>query len=146
MHGKSVRPEAAGNRARLKLADVRLVMALLVTVMLASAPAYAAKLKLPPGMGGVPDIGVVPCKVFSEMTVISPVGIRHSLLTWAAGNFAASSGKSLQELIDAAELVGQRWDFDRLTVHMVEYCAANPSAFTRDAVDNLGQQLIKAAP
>lgn len=143
MHGKSVRPEVADSRAMLKSLKVGSVAALLVTgLMLAGAPADAAKLKLPQGMGGVPDIGAIPCEVFSKMIVPGPKGTRLSLLTWAAGNFAASSGKSLQELVDAAELAGESWDFDRLTGHMVGYCAANPTALTRDAVADLGQRLI----
>lgn len=108
---------------------------------LATAPASAELLKLPQGMGGVSDIGAIPCKVFGEMTVVAPKGTRLSLLTWAAGYYAGTTGKSLYDVVSAANHAGTEWDFERLTGHMADYCAANPTAPTSEAVKDLGRQL-----
>jgi hypothetical protein len=113
-----------------------------IATLLISESAVAAKLKLPQGMGGVPDIGAIPCSVFSEMLVVGPLGTRHSLLTWANGYWYAQTGKATDELLAIAEAGGDSWDFERLTDHLVAYCAANPEAVTRDAVTSLGAELI----
>lgn len=118
-----------------------LLAAAVAAVCLGAMPAQAAKLKLPAGMGGVPDIGAIPCAVFSEMIVVGPLGTRHSLLTWAGGYFLASHGKTLQEMVDAAGTSGEKWDWRRLTTGLVDYCAAHPEELTREAVKDLGRQL-----
>lgn len=110
-------------------------------LLLAAAGASAGRLKMPEGMGGVPDIGAIPCSVFNQMLVVGPRGTRHSLLTWAAGYFQATTGKTLDQLVTAAEAGGQSWDWERLSGHFVSYCAANPKALTSDAVKDLGRQL-----
>lgn len=108
----------------------------------AAATTTAADLiKLPSGMGGVSDIGAIPCSVFSEMTVVAPQGTRLSLLTWAAGYYAGTSGKTLSEVAAAAGKPGQAWDYGRLTGHLVDYCKANPKAATSEAVIDLGRTL-----
>lgn len=108
---------------------------------LAGGGASAELLRLPPGMGGVSDIGAIPCEVFSQMTVVAPQGTRLSLLTWAAGYYAGTSGKTLAEAVAAANTTGARWDFDSLTGHLVAHCAAHPGAVTREAVQDLGRKL-----
>ena len=111
----------------------------LVTLVLlfAAGGAPAAKLKMPAGMGGVPDIGAISCTVFNEMMVIGPLGTRHSLLTWAAGHYTATTGKSLEQLAAEAGQAGQTWNYDRLAEQLVAYCAANPKAMTSDAARTL---------
>ena len=105
--------------------------------------AIAAKLKLPQGMGGVPDIGAIPCGVFNRMLVIGPLGTRQSLLTWAGGYYYAQNGKTIDEMVTIAEKAGEPWDFDRLTDHFADYCENNPEAITREAVISLGGLLIQ---
>ena len=114
----------------------------MVTTMLLSNAVLAEKLKLPAGMGGVPDIGAIPCEVFNNMMVIGPLGTKRLLLTWAEGYYFAKSGKTMDEIIESAAQAGQTWDFDNLTGHLVDYCAADPEALTSAAVVDLGEQLL----
>ena len=104
---------------------IKLVVAMACTVLLSHA-ASAEKLKLPAGMGGVPDIGAISCAVFNKMMVVGPLGTKRLLLTWAEGYYHAKSGKTIDEIIEAAEKAGQAWDFDSLTGHLVDYCVADP--------------------
>ncbi|WKZ11644.1 MAG: hypothetical protein QY320_11215 [Gammaproteobacteria bacterium] len=127
---------------RVALLRPVLRVALIIGLLFGSAGVPAANVKLPAGMGGVPDIGAIPCRVFSQMIVVGPLGTRLSLLTWAAGYFAATSGKTLDEVVTAAaEAGGGEWTFDRLTAHLVDYCAAKPEAATAAAVRDLGTTL-----
>jgi hypothetical protein len=95
-------------------------------------------------MGGVPDIGAIPCEVFNNMMKIGPLGTRRSLLTWAEGYYHAKSGKTIDEILVDANKAGHSWDFDSLTGHFVDYCAANPEAQTSAAVIDLGERLLNA--
>ncbi len=119
------------------------VPALLAGLLLgiAAPHAMADRVRLPEGMGGVSDIGAIPCTVFSQMTVVGPLGTRLSLLTWAAGYFAATSGQTLDDVAAAAGKAGSPWDFERLTTHLVDYCAAHPEARTAAAVKDLATTL-----
>jgi len=117
-------------------------LVLMVFTALLSNTVSAEKLKLPAGMGGVPDIGAIPCDVFNKMMVVGPLGTKRLLLTWAQGYYHAKSGKTLDEIIEAADEAGQTWDFDSLTGHLVDYCAAEPEALTAAAVADLGNQLL----
>jgi hypothetical protein len=112
-----------------------------IVLLLATGSASAGKLVLPPGMGGVPDVGAIPCAVLSDMMRIGPLGTRHSLLTWTAGYLKALSGQSLQELVDAASANGRSWTYVQLGDDLVAYCAANPKAVTADAAANLAGKL-----
>lgn len=122
------------------------ISALFATICLTAESVLASKLKLPSGMGGVPDIGAIPCEVFNNMLVIGPLGTRRSLLTWAEGYYFAQSGKTIDELLEGAEKAGNLWDFNSLTDHLVEFCAANPDAVTSSAVIDLGEQLLGDTP
>jgi hypothetical protein len=119
------------------------VLIVLGAMFAAAGPAVAAKLKLPEGMGGVPDIGAIPCSVLTKMLVVGPKGTRLSLLTWANGYYYATYAATTEELLDAAESAGESWDFDRLTDHLVGFCAKNEDALTREAVIDLGEQLVQ---
>jgi hypothetical protein len=113
-----------------------------VAVPFIAVPSAAAPLKLPEGMGGVPDIGAIPCSVLTQMMVVGPKGTRLSLLTWAEGYYFAKTGKSLDEILESRPAEEQN-DFFGLTDHLVDYCAANPEVITRDAVIDLGAKLIQ---
>jgi len=117
-------------------------LVLTALIFFLSNTASADELELPPGMGGVPDIGAIPCDVFNKMMVIGPLGTKRLLLTWAQGYYFAKSGKTMDEIIEAAEKAGEKWDFDRLTGHLVDYCAADPDALTSAAVVDLGESLL----
>jgi hypothetical protein len=108
---------------------------------LTAGGAAAGKLVMPKGMGGVPDIGAIPCSVFNEMIVVAPLGTRHSLLTWSAGYLQAVTGKSLQDVADAADAAGGPWTYDRLAGELAAFCAANPKSATRDAAADLSRKL-----
>jgi hypothetical protein len=125
------------NRPRHALAGVALAALLAV----AAGPAAAEKLVMPAGMGGVPDIGHIPCAVFNEMMVVAPLGTRHSLLTWTAGYLKGSSGKSLQELADHAPTAGKPWTYESIAEELVAYCAAQPAATTDAAAVALARKL-----
>lgn len=121
--------------------------AAVVFALMFSAADAADKLRLPSGMGGVPDIGAIPCRVFSEMIVIGPLGTKRLLLTWAEGYYRAISGKTIDEILADAGADGTDWNFDSLTGHFVEYCAANPEALTSAAVVDLGGLLsVRPSP
>lgn len=109
---------------------------------LLSDVALAEKLQLPAGMGGVPDIGAIPCSVFNEMIVPGPLGTKRLLLTWAQGHYHAKTGKTFDEILDDAEKAGRSWDFDSLTGHLARFCAENPEALTSTAVADLGAKLL----
>jgi hypothetical protein len=112
-----------------------------VVLMLTAGSASADRLVMPKGMGGVPDIGAIPCSVLNEMSVVAPLGTRHSLLTWSAGYLQALTGKSLQEVADAAGAGSGAWTYDRLTGELAAYCKDNPKAVTREAAANLARKL-----
>jgi hypothetical protein len=115
---------------------------LTMSLLMFGSVTQAERLELPKGMGGVADIGTVPCDVFNRMLVIGPLGTRLSLLTWADGYYYARTEMTMDELVAAAKQSGESWDFERLTDHLAEFCAENPEAITRDAVVSLGTQLI----
>jgi hypothetical protein len=110
-------------------------------LLLAAGGASAEKLVMPDGMGGVPDIGAIPCGVYSEMVRISPLGSRHSLITWSAGYLQAVTGKPLQEVVNAADRTGSPWTYQRLGDELTDFCKANPKVITRDAVATLATKL-----
>ncbi|MEZ5562830.1 MAG: hypothetical protein R3F27_07750 [Gammaproteobacteria bacterium] len=112
-----------------------------LALLLAAGSASAEKLVMPRGMGGVPDIGAIPCEVYNDMMRIGPLGTRHSLITWSAGYLNAVTGKSLQEVVNAADRTGPAWTYDRLGDELTAFCKANPKALTRDAVLSVARAL-----
>jgi hypothetical protein len=112
-----------------------------LALLLASSGALAEKLVMPAGMGGVPDIGAIPCEVYNNMMRVAPVGTRHSLITWSAGYLQAITGKPLQEVVNAADRTGPPWTYDRLGDSLTNFCSANPKLGTRDAVASVAKAL-----
>lgn len=110
-------------------------------LLIAAGGASAEKLVMPNGMGGVPDIGAIPCEVYSEMVRIAPLGSRHSLITWSAGYLQAVTGKPLQEVVNAADRTGPAWTYQRLGDELTAFCTANPRLITREAVLNVARAL-----
>lgn len=129
-----------------RIARIRMTIGAAALCLAATAAPAADLLKLPKGMGGVSDIGAIPCSVFSQMIVVAPQGTRLSLLTWAAGYYTGVSGKTLSEVATAASKPDATWDYERLTGQLVDYCAANPKAGTSEAVKDLGRTLGVVAP
>jgi hypothetical protein len=113
----------------------------LLSLLLAAGSASAEKLVMPKGMGGVPDIGAIPCEVYSEMVRVAPLGSRHSLITWSAGYLQAVADKPLQEVVNAADRTGPAWTYERLGDELTAFCKANPKAPTRDAVRSVARAL-----
>lgn len=100
----------------------------------------ANKLALRPGMTGVADLGAISCATFTHMYPAGATGMRQAALTWAQGYFYGQSAKTVDEIL--AELPADNpWDFDSLTDHIVDYCAANPEAPLPDAVIDLWNEL-----
>lgn len=135
--------------AKLTAGSITSLALMLLAIAIAIVPvdsSDAEKLRLPSGMGGVPDIGAIPCRVFSEMIVVGPLGTKRLLLTWAEGYYRAKSGKTIDEILEDANSTGHAWNFDSLTGHLVDYCAADPEALTATAVADLGRRLFDSAP
>lgn len=114
---------------------------LLASGLLACLSAAADPIQLPSGMAGVPNIGAIPCHVFTEMLDKGPKGVRLSLLTWAEGYFFARSGETLNEMIETAPKTDEAYDFYGITDRFVEFCAANPDSLTHEAVLAFGGEL-----
>ncbi len=108
---------------------------------LTAGTSAAKEIMLPDGMGGVPDIGTIPCSVFTQMLVIGPLGTKHSLLTWAEGYLYAKTDRSMEELVSEANAAGAGWNFTALTDHFVSYCQEHPEAVTKSAVQDLAGKL-----
>ncbi|MDH3977655.1 MAG: hypothetical protein OEU86_04015 [Gammaproteobacteria bacterium] len=94
------------------------------------------QLKLRPGMGGVINIAVEDCAVFSDMHYNGPTGIQHNVLTWLQGYVYAKTGSDIEARLK--ELPADNgWDFDSLSAVIVDYCAANPEAKVSEAAISL---------
>lgn len=124
---------------------VRLTLPALV-LLLTAGGASADKLTMPEGMGGVPDIGAIPCSVFSAMMERGPLGTRHSLITWTAGYLKAASGKTLQNLADAAGAGGAPWTYQKIGDELEAFCTASPTAMTADAAASVAAKLGTTGP
>ncbi|MFW2405774.1 MAG: hypothetical protein ACN4GT_13465 [Gammaproteobacteria bacterium] len=114
----------------------------LATLLLAAVDAAQAadKLTLRPGMVGVADIGAISCATFSHMYPAGPTGVRQAVLTYSQGYFFARSGKTTDEILSGLP-ADNPWDFETLTDHIVDYCAANPESAVHDAVIDLWGRL-----
>ncbi|MBN8279312.1 MAG: hypothetical protein J0M16_01755 [Gammaproteobacteria bacterium] len=112
-----------------------------LALLLAAGGASAEKLVMPNGMGGVPDIGSIPCSLFIDMIRVAPLGTRHSLITWSAGYLESVTGKPLQETVNAADRTGPAWTYQRLGDELEGFCRATPTAMTRDSVLALAGKL-----
>jgi hypothetical protein len=119
-------------------------MAVLLCAML-DAPA-AGPLQLRPGMGGMADPGAISCGTLTRILPKGPTGFRHAVLTWAEGYIYGKSGQTMDEVLAAQPAGGPDWNFDTLTDHMVDYCAAHPDAPLPAAAEDLWARLRPASP
>ena len=115
---------------------LKLLLLLLPALLTAAEP-----LSLRPGMTGVPDLGAIDCATFNHMYPAGPTGMEQAVLTWAEGYFFARSGKTMDELLAVQPADAPDWDFDALTGHIVQFCAASPEAGVPEAVTDLWRQL-----
>lgn len=113
----------------------------LLALSMANGAMAADRLTLRPGMGGVPDLGAVPCETFTKILPEGPTGFRQAVLTWAEGYIYGRSGRTIDEVLAAAPAATPAWTFDTLTDHIVGYCAANPAAPLPAAVHDLWTRL-----
>lgn len=113
-------------------------------VLLLSAGAVAGGLQLRPGMTGVPDLGAIDCATFNRIYPAGPTGMSQAVLYWAEGWLHARSGMTVDELLAAQPPGGPDWDFDALTGHIVDFCAAQPEAPLPAAVAELWRLLDPA--
>ena len=116
----------------------RLVMLLLVSLF--ALPAPAAPIALHPGMGGVPNLGAIRCAMYNEIYPNGPTGLRQATLYWTDGYVYARTGKTLDDFL-AGRPGANRWTFDTLTGHVVEFCRAHPDMQVSAAVDDLWTKL-----
>lgn len=90
------------------------------------------QLRLHPGMGGVIDIGVTDCALFSDMHYHGPTGMRHHVLTWLQGYVFAKTGSNIEAMLQAMP-DNNGWDFDSLSDVFVDYCSNHPEAQVSEA-------------
>jgi hypothetical protein len=121
-----------------------IVPAALGAACLGLATASGAAIELPPGAGGVPDLGAITCKLYSAMYVKGQTGTRQSTLYWTEGLVYARTGRTLEAFL-ATLPGGTRWTFETLTGHVVDYCRANPTATVASAVEDLWKKLSPSA-
>ncbi len=105
------------------------------------------RLRLRPGMAGVADIGASDCELFNEMHYNGPAGMEHHVLTWSQGYIHAKTGANIDAML-AGLSDDHGWDFDSLSMVIVDYCKANPNAKVAEAAIKLWELLRdgKSAP
>jgi len=113
-------------------------------VLLLSLSVVADELQLRPGMTGVPDLGAIDCATFNHIYPAGPTGMEQAVLYWAEGWLYARSGLTMDELLSAQAPGSRAWDFDALTGHIVDFCAAHPDRPLPAAVADLWQLLDPA--
>lgn len=124
---------------------VRVALATLATTAVLVSPAGGAgPIRLRPGLGGVPDPGAIDCAMFNKIYPNGPSGLRQATLYWLEGLVYGRTGKTLDEFL-ADSLVASSWNFETLTDHIVNFCAADPAAPVSSAVEDLWRRL-DAAP
>jgi len=117
------------------------VSGVLLTMLLAgSAMADEDRLQLRPGMMGIADIGAQNCALFSDMHYNGPAGMEHHILTWVQGYVHAQTGSNIDAML-ARMPDDHGWNFDRLSGHIVSYCADNPEAPVAEAAISLWRVL-----
>jgi hypothetical protein len=118
-----------------------IVFALALATAAENEESGATRLKLRPGMTGVPDLGAIYCETFNQMHPAGPTGMEQAVLTWAEGYFYGLSGKTIDEILAVQPAGSTQWNFNTLSGHIVAFCAAQPNASVPDAVADLWQRL-----
>lgn len=117
---------------------------LVAAVVLGGACTAQADIRLREGMGGVADIGATRCDYYAYIHPNGPTGFNQSVLYWLEGYVHARTGGSLDAFLAKAP-GGQRWSFDSIGQHVLDYCTANPKASVADGVVDLWARMGGAA-
>jgi hypothetical protein len=108
----------------------------LIGLCLAGPSASADPVRLREGMGGVADIGATKCDYYAYIHPNGPMGFDQAVLYWFQGYVHARSGKSINAFL--AEVPdGNRWTFEHIGRHVLDYCTANPARTVADGVMDL---------
>jgi hypothetical protein len=119
------------------MATIRLWIA---GAILLGAAAAQGEIRLREGMGGVADIGATRCDYYAYIHPNGPTGFNQSVLYWLEGYVHARTGRHLDAFL-AGVPDGDRWTFDRIGQHVLDYCTANPGATVADGVVDLWKRL-----
>ncbi|MBL8223928.1 MAG: hypothetical protein JNM50_01250 [Chromatiales bacterium] len=118
-----------------------LAPAALIGLSLAAGPASADPVRLREGMGGVDDMGATKCDYYAYIHPNGPSGFDQAVLYWFQGYVNARSGKALNAFL--AEVPnGNRWTFERIGRHVLDYCTANPDRTVADGVMDLWSRVV----
>ena len=109
---------------------------LLVAAALLAGTGAQAGIQLREGMGGVADLGATRCDFYAYIHPNGPTGFNQSVLYWLEGYVHARTGQNLDAFL-AGVPDGNRWTFDRIGQHVLDYCTANPKATVADGVVDL---------
>ena len=112
---------------------------LVAAALLAGATAQAG-VELREGMGGVADLGATRCDFYAYIHPNGPTGFNQAVLYWLEGYVHARTGKNLDAFL-AGVPGGDRWTFDGIGQHVLDYCTANPKATVADGVLDLWQRI-----
>ncbi len=111
-------------------------------VLLAATMAHAADpiVHLHPGMGGVADLGATKCDYYAYVHPNGPRGFDQAVLYWLEGFVHARTGQPIDAFL-ASVPGGQRWTFDAIGRHVLDWCTANPGNTVADGVTDLWNEI-----
>jgi hypothetical protein len=112
-----------------------------LALVLVAAAAVAGPVRLRAGMGGVADIGATRCDYYAYIHPNGPTGFDQSVLYWLEGYIYARSGKPINAFL-AGVAGGERWTFDAIGQHVLDYCAANPEQTVADGAVDLWNRMV----
>jgi len=116
------------------------VPALLVGLCTAGPAALADPVGLREGMGGVADMGATKCDYYAYIHPNGPSGFDQAVLYWFQGYVHARTGKAINTFLGEVP-DGQRWTFERIGRHVLDYCTANPDRTVADGVTDLWNRM-----
>jgi hypothetical protein len=113
----------------------------LIGLWLAGTATAADTVRLREGMGGVADIGATKCDYYAYIHPNGPMGFDQAVLYWFQGYVHARSGKAINAFL-AGVPDGDRWTFERIGRHVLDYCTANPDRTVADGVMDLWSRVV----
>lgn len=116
----------------------------LLAALLAGTVAQAG-VQLREGMGGVADLGATRCDFYAYIHPNGPTGFNQAVLYWLEGYVHARTGKNLDAFL-AGVPDGDRWTFDLIGQHVLDYCTANPKATVADGMQDLWRRMGGGPP